>query len=80
MDPCLAASLRACPEDVSDPRSAHARRRPLTSMLFLAPTAVIGSTDTWVEVEEFERWLCLPHGISSVARRRPTCRGRRPPP
>ena len=61
MDPCLAASLRTCLEDVSVPRSAHACRYPLTSMLFLALTAVIGGADTWVE--EFERWLCLPHGI-----------------
>ncbi len=57
MDSCLAASLRTCLEDVADSRSAHARRRPLTSMLFLALTAVMGDADTWVEVEEFERWL-----------------------
>ena len=73
MAPGLAASLRSCLEEVSDPRSAHARRHPLTSILFLALTAVIGGADTWVEVEEFgrdhrawfERWLCLPHGIPS---------------
>ncbi|MYD91318.1 MAG: transposase family protein [Caldilineaceae bacterium SB0662_bin_9] len=73
MAPCLAASLRGCLEEVSDPRSAHACRHPLTSVLFLALTAVIGGADTWVEVEEFgqdhrawfERWLCLPHGIPS---------------
>ncbi len=63
MDPCLAASLRTCLEDVSVPLSAHARRYTLTSMLFLVMTAVIGGADTWVE--EFERWLCLPHGIPS---------------
>ena len=73
MAPGLAASLRNCLEEVSDPRSAHARRHPLTSVLFLALTAVIGGADTWVEVEEFgrdhrawfERWLHLPHGIPS---------------
>ncbi|MYA03466.1 MAG: ISAs1 family transposase [Caldilineaceae bacterium SB0664_bin_22] len=73
MAPGLAASLRSCLEEVSDPRSAHARRHPLTSVLFLALTAVIGGADTWVEVEEFgrdhrawfERWLHLPHGIPS---------------
>ena len=73
MAPCLAASLRTCLEGVSDPRSSHARRHPLPSILFLALTAVIGGTDTWVEVEEFgrdhrawfEQWLRLPHGIPS---------------
>ena len=73
MAPCLAASLRTCLEEVSDPRSAPARRHPLPSMLFLALAAVIGGADTWVEVEEFgrdhrawfERWLCLPHGLPS---------------
>lgn len=73
MAPCLAASLRTCLEEVSDPRSAHARRHPPTSILFLALTAVIGGADTWGEVEEFgrdhrawfERWLCLPHGSPS---------------
>ena len=48
MVPCRAASLRNCLEEVSDPRIAHARRHPLTSVLFLALTAVIGGADTWV--------------------------------
>ena len=73
MAPCMAPSLRACLEGVSDPRSPHARRHPLPSLLFLALTAVIGGADTWVEVEEFGRdhrawfepWLRLPHGIPS---------------
>ncbi len=45
MTPCPAASLRTCLEGVSDPRSAHARRHPLTSLLFPAPAAVIGGAD-----------------------------------
>ena len=73
MAPCMAPSLRACLEGVSDPRSSHARRHPLPPLLFLALTAVIGAADTWVEVEEFGRdhrawfepWLRLPHGIPS---------------
>ena len=38
MAPCMAPSLLVCLEGVPGPRSPHARRHPLTSLLFMART------------------------------------------
>lgn len=51
----MASFLPTCLAGVPDSRSLHVRRHPLLSILFLAPTAVTGGVDTWVEVEDFGR-------------------------
>jgi hypothetical protein len=44
-----------------EPRSAHTRLYPLTTIIFLTISAVVSGADTWVEIEEFGKdkidWL-----------------------
>ncbi len=51
----MASFLPTCLAGVPDSRGLHVRRHPLLSILLLAPTAVTGGVDTWVEVEDFGR-------------------------